>query len=88
MPKNAAGSEVMRLIACSSESARRLAHEGADQISRIAGVAEHIDVRAAVRNADHGARIAEFTGDALLVDIEQRHHEDQIEIILDGEIEK
>src|SRR5271155_813082 len=64
------------------------AHEIADEIGGITGVAQHIDMGATVGNSDHRAWVTEFARDAFFINVEQRDHIGEIQIILDSEIEK
>ena len=47
-----------------------LAHPRPEHVGGVARVAQHIDVRAAVRQSDHRARVADQFGNAILVGIE------------------
>ena len=65
-----------------------LAHPGAEQIGRIAGVAQHIDMRAAVAERDQHAGVGQIVGDELLVDVELRQHVADVEPVLERQIEE
>jgi len=70
IPKKSAGSEVMRLLACSSVSAWR-SRTHAEEARGITAIDQHIDVGTTVRQPEHRARIAKQFGNPILVGIEQ-----------------
>ena len=73
MPNRSAGSEVSRRTRFRQRQHAAFAHPGAEQISRIARVAQHVHVRAAVAEADQDRRVVEQLGHAVDASVERRH---------------
>src|SRR5215471_14216545 len=65
-----------------------LAHPGSEQISWISGVDQHVHVRPAVGESDHGARVTQQLGYPILVGVEYRIAEFHPQVVFECEIEK
>src|SRR5262245_15565393 len=65
-----------------------LTHECAEQIARVAGVAQHIDVCTTVGDANQRARVAKLPCHAFLVNVEQRCHIVNGKVVLKREVKE
>ena len=65
-----------------------LPHPGAEHVSRITRITEHIDVGTTVAKADHNVRVIEKLGHAVDLRIERREDEFILDIVFEREIKQ
>ena len=65
-----------------------LAHPVAEQVGGVARLAQHVQMRAGIRQADDGARVPQGGGQCGFVRVGTRHHVFDLQLVFNGDIKK